>query len=47
MEDIFEIFGQGIIAAFGAAAVFTIAIEFTLHGPFSEFLAAGLVAIFG
>ncbi len=47
MEDIFEIFGQGLIAAFGTAAVFAIAIAFTLHGPFAEFLAAGLAAIFG
>lgn len=47
MDELYETYGQGMVAAISAAAIFGIAIYFFSEGPFSQYLSIALASIFG
>ena len=47
MEDIFETYGQAVIAAFSCIVLLGIAVGYFVNGAFAQYLANILNAIFG
>lgn len=42
MDELFETYGQGILAALGLIAIMTISVYFIFDGPLSVYLKDGL-----
>lgn len=47
MEDIFETYGQAVIAAFSCIVLLGITVGYFVNGAFAQYLANILNAIFG